>query len=107
MKEGPTVVEAKGTSYRRGHGFNTVFTSEDFWFTRKGKYVYVISLVPPVRGMAEVAALYDHHKDIRNISLLGGEGSLHYSVSGEKLAIRVPQPQNTRLPGFVLKVELE
>jgi alpha-L-fucosidase len=107
MKEGPTEWEAKGTTYRREHGFNTAFTPEDFWFTIRGDKVYIISLASPAGGTVDVASLYDCRNKIRNIKLLGGKGSLKWQVSGEKVVVELPPVKNDHVPGFVLRAELE
>jgi alpha-L-fucosidase len=107
MKEGPTAVEMKSTTYRKDHGFSAVFSPEDFWFTSKDKCVYVISLASPSDNKACVKALYNLRDEIKSIKRLGGSGSLKWKVTGEKIEIGLPALPKTVYPGYVLKVELK
>jgi alpha-L-fucosidase len=107
MKEGPTGLEMKSTTDRKEHGFNTVFTSEDFWFTAKSNNVYVISLAAPLNNIVSVKALYNYRQQIKSIKRLGGNESLKWLVSDGKVDIKMPSVDNTNIPGFVLKVELK
>jgi len=107
LKEGPTALEMKSTTYRKDHGFNTIFTSEDFWFTRKDKNVYVISLASSGTGKAAVKALYPHRSQIKRITLLGEKGKLRWNASGDKIEIGIPGLNRTNVPGYALKVELK
>jgi len=106
MKEGPTSVEMKGTSARKEHGFSTVFTSEDFWFTKKDNIVYVISLAAGVSGKVAVKALYDHRNKIKNIKLLGKKGNLKWNSASGKIIIELPENRSSDIPGFALKVSM-
>lgn len=107
MKEGPTSVEMKSTDYRKEHGFNAVFTPEDFWFTTKDNCVYVISLTNPSMEIVSIKSLYDQRQKIKDIKVLGREGSLKWSTSGDKLDVVLPLFKKTDTQGFVLKVELK
>ncbi len=107
LKEGPTALEMKSTTYRKDHGFNTVFTSEDFWFTKKDKNVYVISLASPGNGKSAVKALYPYRSQIKRITLLGEKGNLRWNASGDKIEIGIPGLNRTSVPGYALKVELK
>ena len=106
LKEGPTSLEMKSTTYRKEHGFDTVFTPEDFWYTKKGNYVYVISLARRVNKMVSVISLFGCSDKIKNIKQLGGKGSLKWKVAGEKVEINLPSSKPVNEHGFVLKVEL-
>ncbi len=106
MKEGPTVVEMKSTTYRKEHGFNTAFTPEDFWFTAKDNNVYVISLTSTESKTVSVKSLYDLRQKIKKIKILGEKKVLKWEVSGDKIKINIPFDRKTDEPGFVLKVEL-
>ena len=106
-KEGPTSVVMKDTFYRKDHGFNVVFTTEDFWFTAKDKFVYVISLTTPVSQTISVKSLFDCRDKIGSIRVLGGNNKpLKWQVSGDKVDINLPASGKTYKSGFVLKVEL-
>jgi len=107
MKEGPTGLEMKSTEYRKDHGFNTVFTPEDFWFTKKDNIVYVISLATSVNNKVSVKSLFNYHKQIKSIKLLGRKGILKWEASGDKVDINIPSVSKTNIPGYVLKVELK
>jgi len=107
MKEGLAELEMKSTTTRKEQCFNSVFTSEDFWFTKKGKNVYVISLAAPVNNKVSVKSLFSCNKQIKNIKLLGGKGILKWEASGDKVNIIIPSDNNINMPGFALKVELK
>lgn len=107
MKEGPTKLEMKSTINRKKHGFNSVFTSEDFWFTAKNNYVYVISLTSTIQETISVKSLFDYRKKIRRIKVLGNNGYLKWKTSGDKVDVTLPLNRKTDEPGFVLKVELK
>jgi alpha-L-fucosidase len=104
IKEGPTSVEMKGTSARKEHGFNTVFTAEDFWFTKKDDVVYVISLAKGVSGKVSVKALYDYRDKIKSIKVPGKKGNLKWRSENGKIEIELPENKRSDSPGFVLKV---
>jgi alpha-L-fucosidase len=107
LKEGPTSLEMKSTTDRKEHGFNSSFTPEDFWFTKKDKSIYVISLVPPSKNNVNVKSLFSCNQQIKSIKLLGGTGNLKWETSAGKVIIHMPSDIKTNLPGFVLKVELK
>jgi alpha-L-fucosidase len=107
MKEGPAGLEMKSTTYRKEQGFNSVFTSEDFWFTKKDNNVYVISLASPVNNMVSVKSLFSYNQQIKSIKLLGGKRILKWEASGDKVNIIMPFENNIDMPGFALKVELK
>ena len=107
LKEGPTGFEMKSTKYRKEHGFNSVFTTEDFWFTAKDNYVYAISLTTPVSEKVSVKSLFDYHQKIKSIKVLGSNGSLKWQALGDKVDITLPRNRKNDEPGFVLKVELK
>lgn len=107
MKEGPTVVEMKSTVDRAKHGFNSIFTPEDFWFTTKNNTVYVISLACPVDNIISVKSLFSCQQQIKNIKMLGDEESLKWEVSAGKVNITIPPETKTNILGSVLKVELK
>jgi alpha-L-fucosidase len=107
LKEGPTGLEMKSTTFRKEQGFNTVFTPEDYWFTTKNNYVYVISLASPVSTAISVKSLFSCRQQIKIIKQLGTKESLKWDISGDKVNINLPQLRQINIPGFVLKVELK
>ena len=106
-KEGPTMINIKSTTDRANNKFDFSFTNEDYWFTAKDNYVYVISLTNPDSKTVSVKALYDSSKSIKSIKVLGNTKSLKWKASGNKLDITLPKKRKTDIIGFVLKVELE
>jgi alpha-L-fucosidase len=106
MKEGPTVLEMKGTTARKEKGFNAVFTSEDFWFTTKDNDVYVISLADDFNNTVSIKTLYNHRDKIKNIRILGAQGKIEWSAADGKIDVKLPVRRNSDIPGFVLKVSM-
>jgi alpha-L-fucosidase len=106
VKEGPTKIDMKSTEYRAKNKFDFTFTSEDYWFTAKDNYVYVISLTTPDGETVSVKSLFDYHQKIKSIRILGEKGLLKWEASGEKVNINLPLKRKSDEPGFVLKVEL-
>jgi alpha-L-fucosidase len=106
IKEGTTVLEMKSTTARKEQGFKTVFTPEDFWFTEKDNYVYVISLASPVNNKVSVKSLYNSRDQIKNIVQLGIKESLKWKATDNKVEIDLPKSDLANKHGFVLKVEL-
>ncbi len=106
-KEGPSNLEMKGTDYRANNKLDFSFTNEDFWFTAKDNYVYVISLTKPINETVSVKSLYDYNQKIKSIQILGTEGFLEWKAIGDKVDITLPKDENADETGFVLKVELK
>ncbi len=107
LKEGPTSLEMKSTTDREKLGFRTVFTPEDFWFTSKGKNIYVISVVPPAGGKVKVKSICTLAKQIKSISMLGSKARLKWKVANDLIELDVPASLNTGVKGFALKIELK
>jgi alpha-L-fucosidase len=115
LKEGPTKFDMKGrdedgnfiTDNGEKISFDFSFTPEDFWFTAKDNYVYVISLTTPISEAIMVRSLLDYSQKIKCITVLGNQGYLKWKVSGGMVAITLPLNRRTDEPGFVLKVELK
>jgi len=115
LREGPTRNNMKGrdedgnikTESGEKINFDFSFTIEDFWFTAKDNYVYVISLATPVSETINVKSLFNYHRNIESISFLGNQEFLKWKVSGDKVNIVLPLNRKTDEPGFVLKVELK
>ena len=107
VKEGPTKIDMKSTEYRAENKIDFSFTPEDFWFTSKDNYVYVISLTTPVSETISVKSLFDYRQKIKSIKVLGNNLSLKWKASGDKVDITLPLNRKAYEPGFVLKVELK
>ena len=100
-------MKMKSTTDRANNKFDFSFTNEDFWFTAKDNYVYVISLTTPLSKTVSVKALYDSSQKIKSIKVLGNKRSLKWKASGDKVDITLLPVRKTNEPGFVLKVELK
>ena len=108
LKEGPTLLEMKSTTDREEKGFNLKFTSQDFWFTQKGKTIFVISLIKPIENKTIVKSLFDFQQQIKNIQLLGFEKELKWVLEKNQIVIQLPKIKNDSFEhGFVLKVEMK
>jgi alpha-L-fucosidase len=115
MKEGPTKSDIKGRdedgNILTGSGekinFDFSFTPEDFWFTEKDKFVYVICLSDPVNKLVKVKSLFDYQKKIKSIKVLGNNEALSWKAKDEKVDITLPSGSKSDEPGFVLKVEFK
>jgi alpha-L-fucosidase len=107
FKEGPTSVEMKSTTHREEQGFSAEFTPEDFWFTRKGRNLYAISLAEPLNNQVCIKALAKLAGQINSIELLGHTRNLGW-VSNDGVVITMPgKEEYNYFHGFTLKVELE
>jgi alpha-L-fucosidase len=104
MKEGPTTLNMKSTVDRRSRGFNNIATPEDFWFTKKDKNVYVISLASPANNKVSVKSLYNYSDKIKNIHVLGKKNKLIWKVEDDKIDISFPTVSEEYDSGFVLKI---
>jgi len=113
VKEGPTKFDMKGrdedgnfkTESGKKISFDFSFSPEDFWFTAKDNYVYVISLTTSESETVSVKSLFDYRQKIKNITVLGNQGFLKWKASDDKVNITLPLNRKTDEPGFVLKVE--
>jgi alpha-L-fucosidase len=107
FREGPTSMDMKSTTHREKYGFDLEFTSEDFWFTRKGNMLYAISLAEPLNSRIEIKALADIADRINGIELLGWKEELHW-VNNEGISITMPWVDKQKYKhGFTLKIELQ
>ena len=107
LREGPTTMEMKSTTEREKKGFNLKFTDEDFWFTKKGKTVYAISLVKPEKNKVRIKSLFDSQKQIKKVSILGSNGNtLKWTAVENAIEVDIDKKETGKTPGFVLKVEL-
>jgi len=107
IKEGPSDLEMKSTSFRKELGFKSNFTPEDFWFTSKDNTVYVISLTTPSTDKISVKSLFDYSHKIKSIKVLGSKEPLKWKTSDDKVEVTLPLNIKAYENGFVLKVELK
>lgn len=113
-REGPTKIDIRGRdedgNIKTESGgkimFDFSFTPEDFWFTAKDNFVYVISLSYPETKVISVASLYSYRQQIKSITFPGCEKSLKWKTSGDKIEIYLPENKYAEIPGFALKVRL-
>ncbi len=114
IKEGPAKFDMRGRdedgNFKSSSGekisFDFSFSPENFWFTKKGNFVYVISLTTPESETVSVKSLSGCRQKIKSIKVLGNPVSLRWEPSGDKIEIKLPPDRQTEEPGFVLKVEL-
>lgn len=100
-KEGPTMLDMSGTDHREEAGFNVEFSSEDFWFTKKGNSLYAISLVAPGE-VIHVKAFHTGIGKIQSVEVPGvGELDFRQSESGLEL---IPPGNFKPDLGYVIKV---
>lgn len=99
-KEGPTSVKMDGTTARQLEGFTTQFTPLDFWFTKKDKYLYVISLKYPEKK-ALIKSLAG--KDIKSVQMLGFDENLKWKSTENGLEVIMPE-EKPNSHGYVLKI---
>jgi alpha-L-fucosidase len=108
QREGSTQMDVKSTTQRAKEGFNLKFTSEDFWFTAKEKYVYVISITTPEEKTIRVKSLAGVQNQIKRIGLLGGTKKLDWKSEGDAVEVNLTDGTVQQLKnGFVLKVKLK
>ncbi len=101
--EGPSILNMKSTEARADKGFEVRFTSQDFWFTKKGDAIYAISIEKPI-DKAIVKSLNRSIGKIRSVEILG-HGKVPFKQTKESLIVTIPKgfgPSN----GFVIKAEL-
>ena len=107
-REGSAQMDVKSTTQRAKEGFNLKFTSEDFWFTTKEKYVYAIAITTPEAKTVRVKSLVEIQNQIKRIGLLGGSKKLDWKVEGDAVVVILPDGTVQQLKnGFVLKVKLK
>jgi alpha-L-fucosidase len=107
LKEGPTGVEMNSTTQRKEQGFNTRFTPQDFWFTKKNNFVYVICLSYPDNHKVNVTSLYKSREQIKSIKQLGVKESLRWKAEDNNVEVNLSGSNPAARHGFVLKVEIK
>jgi alpha-L-fucosidase len=102
-REGPTQVNMKSTEDRAKKGFQGNFTTEDFWFTVKGKSLYAISIEKPA-DKANIKAFNSTIGKIKSVEILGF-GKVKFQQTSEKLIVSVPKGYAPKT-GYTVKVKI-
>jgi alpha-L-fucosidase len=109
-QEGPTKIAMTGTNEREKKGFNTNFTSQDFWFSKKDNHLYITSLKWPETNNILVQSLTrlsgDNNKNISSVDLLGYDKTLSWSMNDKGIKVTLPTARPNPF-GYVLKVTLK
>jgi len=100
-REGPTVIEMKGTKHREENAAEMKFENNDFWFTRKGDKVYVIALQRPENGKVSVQSLKGH--GVTAVRLLGSTEQVVFEEGAESVDMQLPALADDRI-GYVLEI---
>jgi alpha-L-fucosidase len=103
-REGPTVLNFESTEDRAEKGFNTHFTPQDFWFTKKSNAIYAISIEKPLDKII-IKSFNNNIVRISNVEILD-KGKVKFQQTNNALIVTTPKgfmPEN----GFVVKVELK
>ena len=102
--EGPTDIQMSGTHVRRAEGFNSNFTSEDFWFTCRDDTVYAINFSQPTNSEYRIKSFANRH--VKSVRLLGSEKPLKWRTTDKTLEVEMPDGKKPEL-AHVLAVELQ
>lgn len=103
LREGPTTVHITDTEQREREGFKVAFTSQDFWFTEREKYLYVVSLELPESGVAVVKSLAKGQIGVKQVEILG-IGKVAFSQTEEGLLVKLPKAVRKLPKGYTLKI---
>lgn len=98
--EGPTKIDIAGGSAGEKYTFD--FDETDFWFTRKGNRIYVISFKAPADGIAKIRSL--RTAKISSIRLLGAPNPLDWQAGENSLNVTLPNNMPSPM-GYVLEVQ--
>lgn len=104
-REGPTSLNFSSTEDRAEKGFQFEFTSKDFWFTKKEKTVYAISLNNKERKIL-IKSLPKTKQSVNSVQLLGSDNKLKWHQNKEGLHIVLPKNLSTEI-GYALKIKLD
>ena len=100
--EGQEEMQIKGTMSRKENGFSKSFTSQDFWFTAKDEFIYVISFVFPENHLITIKSL--KKVKIKSIKLLCNGMYIVWSNSKEGIKCNIPEEAKDS-QGYVLEIE--
>nr|WP_281258055.1 alpha-L-fucosidase [Sphingobacterium gobiense] len=103
QREGPTTVRITDTEQREKEGFKAEFTSDDFWFTEREKYLYVVSLELPESRVAVVKSLARGEIDVKQVEILG-IGKVAFRQTEEGLLVKLPKSVRKLPKGYTLKI---
>ncbi|MCX6308643.1 MAG: hypothetical protein NTY32_07380 [Bacteroidia bacterium] len=78
----------EGTTARSQKGFIANFTTEDFWFTQKGKQLYAISIEKPT-DKAVIKSFNSEIGKIKKAEILG-IGKVKFTQKKDGLTIKIP-----------------
>jgi len=101
--EGPTRIAMKGTKSREEKSISFNFKRNDYWFTRKGKKVYLISLKRPENGEISVSSLAG--QGISSIRLIGQDDIITWQEKIETIDIQLPKFDKNGI-GYSLEITL-
>lgn len=91
FREGPTVVSRTGTGDREQQGFTSRFTSQDFWFTRKGNVIYAIALSCPEDGKVLIRSFLE--APVTDVRMLGSNDAVCWEQTADGLEVVLPLQQ--------------
>ena len=100
--EGQPEMETKGTMARKENGFSKSFTSQDFWFTAKDKFIYVIAFICPENNISTIKSLKE--LKIRSVKLLENELPIDWNYTEVGIECHIPETIDISL-GYVLEIE--
>lgn len=93
-----------GTDAREKEGFKANFSSEDFWFTQKGKCLYAISLAKPTNE-ALIKSFNSKIGKITDVEI-PGNGKVKFEQTQDGLKVSFP-PGFIPQEGYMIKVQLK
>lgn len=102
--EGPTDIRISDTEQRERDGFKSEFTSRDFWFTKKNKYVYSMAMILPLNGKAMISAFAGQQEKVTRVEILG-IGSVPFIQDDRGLEVTIPDEAKRFSVGYTLKIK--
>ncbi|OHX63805.1 alpha-L-fucosidase [Flammeovirga pacifica] len=102
--EGPTNLEMNGTVARAKKEMKIEFTSEDFWYTKKGNSLYAIALEYPKEKIL-LKSVVGEVATVESVTMLGHDKPLTWRQTKEGLVVNL---DNTVINsnGYALKINL-
>ena len=105
--EGPTTISIKGTDSREEKGFKVIFTSQDFWFSKKDNCTYATSLKWPENKEVLIESFARLTKveisKIESVQLLGCDEKLPWRMEEKGLKVTLPSIRPNAY-GYVLRI---